>query len=630
MSGLGRASRVMPFGLIALPCLATLGEGGAEAGSLLAWHGWLLLLVLWAILVPEGRQGRAGSIAPAPLKSGALFLALAALGAVFAPFFFAAWLTCLEIAAWLAVLLLAARSGEELLQNLRRLVVAVAAGQGLLALYQGTILEEARPAGTFLNTNYLACWLAMALILSAGAWRRDLPASAKAITVALAAPSAAALFLTGSRGGMLALAAGLLWLLFRSWRSLRPAERRLTIVAVVLGLTLVSWRMAGRLLEDDPFRYQRAKIWKATAGMVMEEPWWGTGPGQFGLAASSHQFADGNGPLQFDRSFRIPHSDLLRAPAEFGIPAALALIAALILAAREIARRRFAEAGPQAALIAVGVQALVDDPSRWPAIYLLAALLFGRLLSRPATPSPALPAAARAALVAVLLLMFAVGDVAPTAAHLRAVELPTSDLNADQEMDLATVLRLNPVHPGYWRRRAEALAGGAAPLTLERYASAREAAERAVRLNPADALNHWMAAKVERRACLELFRDRACLDRVSSRYRWAQALKPYDVRVSLDHGQFLLAAGEPLAARRFAERALTMEPLAVAPRLLLAESLVRQRMPDVARAVELAKEAQELAVEYSRAAVANEYSRQMLTLDPRRFARLVEQAASEP
>jgi O-antigen ligase len=630
MSAVGRTSKMVAFGLIALPCLATLGEGGAEAGSLLAWHGWLLLLLLWALLAPEGQGDRVGAIAPAPLKAGALFLALTVLGAVFAPFFFAAWLTCLEIAVWFAVLLLAARSGEELLPNLRRLVVAVAAAQGLLALYQRMILGEARPPGTFLNPNYLACWLAMALILSAGAWRRDLPASAKAITLALAAPSAAALFLTGSRGGMLALAAGLLWLLLRSWRSLRPAERRLSVVVIVVALTLVGWRMAGRLQEDDPFRYQRAKIWKATAGMVMEEPWWGTGPGQFGLAASSHQFADGNGPLQYDRSFRIPHSDLLRAPAEFGIPAALALFAAVVLAVLEISRRRFAEAGPQAALIAVGFQALVDDPSHWPAVYLLTAVLLGRLLSRPAAPSPALPKAALAGLVAVLLLVFAVGDVAPTASHLRAVELPAYDLTAEQGMDLTTVLRLNPIHPGYWRRRAESLAGGSARLTLESYASAREAAERAVRLNPADGLNHWMAAKVERRGCLELFRDRACLDRVSRRYRWAQALKPYDVRISLDHGQFLLAAGEPLAARRFAERALTMEPLGVAPRLLLAESLVGQQMPDVARAVELAKEAQGLAMEHSRAAEANEYSQQMLALDPRRLARLLEQTGSQP
>lgn len=629
MRGVGRASRIMAFGLIALPSLATLGEGGAEAGSLLAWHAWLLLLVLWALLTAGGGEGRAGAIAAAPLKAGALFLALAALGAVFAPFFFAAWLTCLEIAAWLAVLLLAARSSEDPLPNLRRLVVVVAAAQGLLALYQGMILQQARPAGTFLNPNYLACWLAVALILSAGAWRRDLPASAKVITLVLAAPSAAALFLTGSRGGMLALAAGLLWLLYRSWRTLLPAERRLTMVAIVLALSLVGWRMAGRLQEDDPFRYQRAKIWKATAGMVLEEPWWGTGPGQFGLAASSHQFADGNGPLQYDRSFRIPHSDLLRAPAEFGIPAALALIAAVVLAAREIARRRLKEAGPQAALIAVGFQALVDDPSHWPAVYLLSAVLLGRLLSRPAAPSPALSTAARAGVAAVLVLVFAVGDVGPTAAHLRAVELPTYDLTAEQQMDLATVLRLNPIHPGYWRRRAESLAGGSAGLTLESYASAREAAERAVRLNPSDGLNHWMAAKVERRACLELFRDRACLDRVSSRYRWAQALKPYDVRVSLDHGQFLLAANEPLAARRFAERALTMEPLGVAPRLLLAECLVRQRSPDVERAVELAQEAEELALEHSRAAAANEYSRQMLTLDTRRLAGLLERTGSQ-
>jgi O-antigen ligase len=615
---------MMAIGLVALPALATLGEGGAAVDSMLVWHAWLLLLLLWILLVPTGRADSANTPAGAPLTAFTLFVALAALGAVLAPFFFAAWLTCLEIAAWLAVLLLAARSGEESLPVLRRLVAAVAAAQGLLAIYQRLALGEARPAGTFLNPNYLACWLAVALILSAGAWRRDLPFSFKAAGVALAAPSAIALILTGSRGGMLALAVGILWLLYGSWRHLQPAERLLSIAAIIVVISLVGWRMGGRLQEDDPFRYQRIKIWKASAGMVTEDPWWGTGPGQFGIAASSRQFADGNGPLQYDRSFRIPHSDLVRAFGEFGIPAALALLAALSLAVREIIRRRSDEVGAPAALLAVGLQALVDDPSHWPAVYLLTAILLGCLLSRPAATSVRLPIAMRAGLAVVLLLVFVIGDLCPAVAHLRVAGLPAYDLSADQGERLSSALLLNPVHPAYWRRRAEALAGGSAGMTLRSYASAREAAERAVRLNPSDSLNHWMAAKVERRACLELFKDRACLDRVSKRFRWAQALKPYDVRVSLDHGQFLLSAGEPLAARRFAERALTMEPLGVAARLLLAESLVRQQWPDFERAAELAEEARRLAEEHSKAADANEYSQQMLTLDPRRYSKVVQ------
>jgi len=625
MSESGRASNMMALALAALPSLATFGEGGAAVNSLLAWHAWLLLLLLWALLAPRAGEDHSSHRAGAPLIAAALFLALTALGAALAPYFFAAWLTLLELAACLALFLLTGRSGMRLLPLLRRMVVLVAAAQGLLALYQGLILQEARPAGTFLNPNYLACWLAVALIMSAGAWRRELPFISKAAGIGLAAPAAAALFLSGSRGGMLALAAGLLWLLCRSWGSLRPLERRLFVVAMLLGGCLVGWRMAGRLQEDDPFRYQRLEIWKASAEMVRDDPWWGCGPGQFPYAAAGYQFADGNGPLRYDRAFRIPHSDVVRAFSEFGIPAALALLAALALAIREIVRRRHIEVGAQAALLAIGCQALVDDPSHWPAIYLLAACLFGSLLSEASPVPERLPRPIRTTLAALLLLLFVIGDLGPAAAHIQAFKLPARNLDESQERALALVLRLNPVQPDYWRRQAEALAGGSVPLTLVRYASARESAERAMRLNPADGLNDWMAAKVERRACLELFRDVACRERVSARYRWAQALRPYDVRVSLDHGQFLLAAGDPEGARRFAERAVTMEPEGVAARLLLAESLLRQPVPDPRGAAELAGQAQMLAIKHAAAAGANEYSRQMLSLDQRRFARLLRQ-----
>jgi O-antigen ligase/Tfp pilus assembly protein PilF len=623
MSGAGRAPQMMALGLSALPSLATLGEGGAAINSLLAWHAWLLLLVLWVLLAPVEGEEQATVAASAPLIAAALFLVLASLGAVFAPYFFAAWLTLLELAACLALLLLAARSGMRLLPLLRRMVVLVAAAQGLLALYQRLVLEETRPAGTFLNPNYLACWLAVALILSAGAWRRELPLVSKVAGIGLAAPAAAALVLSGSRGGLLALGAGLLWLLCRCWSDLRPAERRLFVASMLLGIVLVGWRMAGRLQEDDPFRYQRLDIWKASAAMVMDDPWWGCGPGQFPFAATGHQFADGNGPLQYDRAFRIPHSDVIRLFSEFGIPAALALLAALALAMRAIFLRRHRDAGAQAALLAIGCQALVDDPSHWPAIYLLSVSLFGCLLAAP-SPAPArLPRPLRSVLAALLLLMFAVGDLGPAAAHIEASKLPARDLDPEQSKHLAFALRLNPLQPDYRRRQAEALAGGSAALTLEKYATARESAETAIRLNPADGLNHWMAAKVERRACLELFRDIACRERVTARYRWAQALKPYDVRVSIDHGQFLLAAGDPDGARRCAERALTMEPEGVAARILLAEILLRQRSRDRRGAAELVREAQALASRHAAAAGANEYSRQMLSLDQRRLGMLL-------
>ena len=50
---------------------------------------------------------------------------------------------------------------------------------------------------------------------------------------------------------------------------------------------------------------------------------------------------------------------------------------------------------------------------------------------------------------------------------------------------LALALRLNPIHPDYHLRRAEAIVADGEGWTLERYADARESAERAVRLDRA-------------------------------------------------------------------------------------------------------------------------------------------------
>jgi hypothetical protein len=95
-------------GLILLLALATLGAGGARADALLAWHGLLVALILAELLGPHlsesGLDGRT-------LLAFTPFVAVVLVGAVLAPYGYAAWLTLLELAAFLAVASLAARRG---------------------------------------------------------------------------------------------------------------------------------------------------------------------------------------------------------------------------------------------------------------------------------------------------------------------------------------------------------------------------------------------------------------------------------------------------------------------------------------------------------------------------------------
>ena len=107
---------------------------------------------------------------------------------------------------------------------------------------------------------------------------------------------------------------------------------------MVLGL--VGWRQLSRIEQYDPFRYQRVKIWSASAQAIADDPWWGSGPGQFPTAAANLAFSDGDGPLRHDRGFAATHSDLLRLPADLGLPTTLAALVAALLAARALAHRR--------------------------------------------------------------------------------------------------------------------------------------------------------------------------------------------------------------------------------------------------------------------------------------------------
>jgi O-antigen ligase len=339
--------------------LATLGAGGARAGTLLAWHGLLVALVLAELLAPRpsdtGLDGRT-------LLAFTPFVAVVLVGAVLAPYGYAAWLTLLELAAFLAVAGLAARRGEGLLERLAGPLTILAAAQAGLALLQrfagspallewmtggGTtaagvrMLGDPRPAGTFLNPNHLAAWLAAVLLLIWGGWRGSRRAESRRATLlygAASLPILLALVLTGSRGALLGFAGGAAAATALAWPRLAAGRRGAILWGGAVALLVVgALVLVPRLLERDPFRYQRLRIWRASLQAAIDSPWLGTGPNQFGAASDNLQFPDGHGPLRYDRSFSSPHSDLLRAPVELGWPGLVALTAAALAAAGDAA-----------------------------------------------------------------------------------------------------------------------------------------------------------------------------------------------------------------------------------------------------------------------------------------------------
>jgi O-antigen ligase len=624
--------RALAVGLGLLLLVVLPGRGGQAVVASLVWHGWLLLLVLGALLAPAALAPRRRRVARGPLAAFGLLVGLAGAGAVVAPYAYAAVLMLVELAAFGAAAWLAARCGVGLLRGVATPLLLAALAQSLLVFWQRASGEALRPAGTLENPNHLGSWLVAVLVLNlgiavapGGGSRRSRALRATALTVPLGA-----ILLGGSRGALLGLGAALGYLLLRRWRDW-PRPVRLGAVAGVILLGLVfGGRQVQRLGDADPFRYHRVRIWSASLASVGASPWTGVGPRQFVPAAANLQFPDGDGPLRYDRVFTRTHSDPLRVLVELGWPGALALGLALVATCGALLRRppppadrAGVELGAVAALAALGTHALVANPSERPAVFLLAAVLLGGLLSRPAGPVVSTrrwPLASRVALAAVLGLAFLVAEVGPYRAWRATDELPPGHLGDADLARLELALASNPAHADYHLRLALHVASGPS-WDLAAYASARELAERAIRLQPADARYRAGAARIEARAARTLFAgDAASRRRAALRFLEAEALARYNPFLPLERGALLLDTGDAAGAARAARRALAIEPESAAARLVLAEATLASG--SAPRAAELLDEARSVAERWKDAHLENPESAKLLELEPRAVERV--------
>ena len=606
---------------------ATLGEGGATPPATLWTHGVIVAILGALLALPEASGESVGRAPRAPFGAFLLFVALTMVGAVVAPYRYAALGFLLELGAFLGVVVIAARCGPGLCRRVSLPLLIGAAFQGVVAIHQRWVEEAARPAGTFLNPNHLAVWLVAALFVGLGCVGPVRSRGQAVLRVALAAPALVAVYLTGSRGAVLGLVAGTAWLVSIAWGRLDRRRRSILVTVAVTVVTLAVVGVAVRSRSLDPFRYHRLRIWEASLGAALERPWTGVGPGQWDAAANNLSFPVEAGPLRFERFVDSTHSDLVRLPAELGWPATVAALAALVLALREVRRgRRDGTLGPStdgaiAALVALGVHAVVDNPSARPALFLLAAALLGSLSSEPHVRRARTGIAWRLGALALLATVFAVGDGSPFLAWKLQTGLPRGRLDAEQRAALEDALAHNPLHPDLCLRQAQDVAGDGRDWGIDDYAAARDAAEKAVRLQPADARYRLGLARVEGLAFGTIFGDLSSRERAAEHYRQAQRLARHDPGIALEEGEFLLRAADPLGARRAAERALAIEPNGLPARLLLAEALLASGTPPApSRAAALVEEAEAIAERWSDHPRVSPYSRFHLDLDVARVA----------
>lgn len=261
-------------------------------------------------------------------------------------------------------------------------------------------------ASTFVNRNSFATFMGLCLLAGFSLflkriepvlgvkrqWRQKtvliLESLSSGATVWLAGSVLAvalALLLTGSRGGFISSLAGLLVLALAHARGM--LSRRTILPALALGaafFTIIFLAGGGKVVD----RYEaggaelgnREEIYLLTLDAIEASPWAGSGFGTFPDVISAFQPKTPQLEPVWDKA----HNTYLENALELGIPAAIALNAAILLLAGialrgvQMRKRDWAIAGiGVAATVLVGLHALVDFSLQIPAVAMLYAFMLG-------------------------------------------------------------------------------------------------------------------------------------------------------------------------------------------------------------------------------------------------------------
>lgn len=237
-----------------------------------------------------------------------------------------------------------------------------------------------RITGTFVNRNHYANLVAMILPLALaflaagtadrerGLWVTVLGALLRGRTVAWLAVAAfllGGLVYSGSRGGVLALVAGVATVLLLRGRRPRTGRGRsrpqvvtlvaLGLVALLLGGEMVGWgtlpeRFANLRLAGD----ERLLQWRQTLAMAADHPWLGSGYGSY-----AYVFPRYKTPAMAGHGYDHAHNDYLEALATLGVGGSVLLFGALaiIVTGNLRAALRLARRGSRRAPLALGANA---------------------------------------------------------------------------------------------------------------------------------------------------------------------------------------------------------------------------------------------------------------------------------
>lgn len=267
-------------------------------------------------------------------------------------------------------------------------------------IYHAAVLGRIAWNGMFANSNDLAALLMFPLGLAAGVLFTERQKYVRWAAIAGIALVSLIVFMTQSRGGILALAFFGAWTLARQKRRLRMLPALLGIVAVVAIFApdsvwsrlkaIGSATSSGQLQEanDQGSAEQRFEIWKVAASITRDYPFTGVGLGVYSYMHWRYVRSNTEGFKATARGKRDAHSSYLTALSETGIPGFVFWVAIFVTAfikaqrVRRIIKRSdpdgerqlfFAQLG----IMALGVCAIFGSYTHIPHPYISIAVLYG-------------------------------------------------------------------------------------------------------------------------------------------------------------------------------------------------------------------------------------------------------------
>ena len=578
---MARRALVFLGGAVAL--LAPFGGGGRQPFAMLILHLLVLSYLLIASMHWIGGGMRLTGMGTARIVPGLVAggLMLASIASLRADYALAAGLGYLDLALPIALFVtaLAGDPDRRRLGQLRNLVVASTTLQAVVALVRGWDGGPAAAAALFENSNHLAAWLNIGMLLCVVAAESHWVAGRIRTCwgwVALGLLHMMSVARLSSRGALLALA--LSFALFVAIRAAHWSRRTRAGIGLVflLASAVGTVSLVRRFTAaEDPYLYHRLAIWEASLGMLAERPFLGFGPGMFKHEAGNYNFPLDQSPVRYGRTFSSAHSAILSVAVEAGAPAALLFLAAtcltivLLLRSRGDPDQGGMTSGVGLALFSLLVHAVVEDLHHRPALLLVPALLAGAALAaaargRQSAAGAALPGARlegigalRAGMVTLIVCAAWGTVILPYLAHREAEAARGLDRAGLQRMGRAA--SLNRLHPEYRHDLAMAVLN-LGPIEADRYAASSRHLLEARRLKPNDYRFPLLLARLEARVGERIFGDVGAVGRANDLYRESARLSPSDPRPLLEWGGHLSSTGSPREAIEVLERALLREP----------------------------------------------------------------------